>query len=489
MTVSNQTWRFQISGAGVHFPGIPVMAISDVKVVDIDNVTGQETAVSVGEYSLSMVAGTPPQNILLSITSAVPSGKTRWIYRETGDIQDVDYVLEGAFDSNAHERAIDRRTLLSIEHLNKIGILGFRVPLSESRTKPMILPPATVRASKVLGFDALGEPNAIVAVPAGSVVFTPNGQQLVEAANFAAMRALLDLEVGIDVQAADADLTAIAALAHVNGNVLTSSGGVWVSAAVPSQQMPRGHLWGLEMLRSGAQDLQIQVGEARDQANSQNMVLASALTKGIGGAWVLGNGGGNGDTILTNTWYHVFLIRRNSDGAIDAGYDRSPTAANLLALSAFNQYRRIGSVLRTTVPDIFLFVQDGDSFLWDTPPLDINDTNPGTGGLTRTLSVPPDVKVWALLKWVNWIGAVMGQYAVSSLDQADQAVADHNTNPPPTPTVDFYHDTGINTGVSGAQWVRTNTARQIRYRMRSSDATVTVKAATQGWIDGRGRVK
>lgn len=53
---------------------------------------------------------------------------------------------------------------------------------------------------------------------------TANGQSLVTAANYAAMKALLDLEIGTDVQAYDATLTALAALVMTQGGLISMTG-------------------------------------------------------------------------------------------------------------------------------------------------------------------------------------------------------------------------------------------------------------------------
>ena len=71
----------------------------------------------------------------------------------------------------------------------------------------------------------------------GGKVITPDvlgpvtaaGKALLSAANVAAQRAALDLEPGTDVQAYDADLAAIGALAKTDGNFIVGDGSTWVA--------------------------------------------------------------------------------------------------------------------------------------------------------------------------------------------------------------------------------------------------------------------
>lgn len=68
----------------------------------------------------------------------------------------------------------------------------------------------------------LDDANAAAAMT--TLGLTANGQSLVTAANYAAMKALLDLEIGTDVQAYDATLAALAALTLTQGGLLTMTG-------------------------------------------------------------------------------------------------------------------------------------------------------------------------------------------------------------------------------------------------------------------------
>lgn len=73
---------------------------------------------------------------------------------------------------------------------------------------------------------------AALAVSAADITdLSANGRSLVKAANYAAMKALLGLVVGVDVQPYDADLTAISGLAPAFGNVIAWNGTTWTAVA------------------------------------------------------------------------------------------------------------------------------------------------------------------------------------------------------------------------------------------------------------------
>lgn len=164
-----------------------------------------------------------------------------------------------------------------------------------------------------------------------------------------------------------------------------------------------GYLYGLTLSNNAvtpATDLDIAAGAARSADNTASMVLTAALTKRLqsAGAWAAGNGG-NGLFVglrAPNTWYHVFLIRSDSDGAVDAGFDTSIQAANRPA--GYGKYRRIGSVKTDAAGDIIPFLQVGRSFHWKKPILDVALTSFASNtSQVFTISVPPGLRVVARL--------------------------------------------------------------------------------------------
>jgi len=211
-----------------------------------------------------------------------------------------------------------------------------------------------------------------------------------------------------------------------------------------------------------------------------NMVLASALAKPIDTDWAVGDGAGGfpetelAGTVQANTWYHVFLIR-SAAGVVDAGYDTSLTATNLLTESGYVQYRRLGSVLTDGSTNIIDFIQAGDEFLWKDPPLDVNDSTPGTAAVSRTLSIPPDLKLEAFVNVATDTGSGNLVY-LSSLDVNDEAAS---LTAAPLATVLGGADMSVQARV------RSNTSKQIRSRSTTDEP---IRIATLGWVDVRGRL-
>ena len=76
---------------------------------------------------------------------------------------------------------------------------------------------------------------------------TPAGKALLSAANVAAQRAALDLEPGTDVQAYDADLTALAGLDKSDGNIIVGNGTAWVAESGATARASLGLIIGIDV--------------------------------------------------------------------------------------------------------------------------------------------------------------------------------------------------------------------------------------------------
>lgn len=244
--------------------------------------------------------------------------------------------------------------------------------------------------------------------------------------------------------------------------------------------LPRGHLAGLQLSNNatdGDHDIDIAAGEARNADNDGDLTLAAALTKQIDVNWASGNNAGgfpSGLTLSADTWYHVFIVD-DSNGDVDAGFDTSLTAANLLTDTGGSKYRRIGSVLTDGSSNILAFHQNGDEFWWGAPILDENTNAPGTTAVLVTLSVPTGIRVKAFAN--ARIGDTHVYYSSPDVDD----LAPSSSAAP----LSIGESTG-GTTTDVAHWIAvwTNTSAQIRRRHHGNTQSLI---ATLGWLDRRGR--
>lgn len=145
--------------------------------------------------------------------------------------------------------------------------------------------------------------------------------------------------------------------------------------------------------------------------------LTSSISKSTA-TWVIGDAnGGTPSTLLplvADTWYHVFVIKRDSDGVIDAGIDTAINAANLLTDSSFDSYRRVGSVYWESTLNWRPFAHDlNEHHFIHHAVIDISSgTIPGPPTVSTIslaeavppgLSLPVDVEVRNTYTGTSWI--------------------------------------------------------------------------------------
>lgn len=277
-------------------------------------------------------------------------------------------------------------------------------------------------------------------------------------------------------------VTSVATGDGLTGGPITASGTV---SGDPSF-LP-GFLFGLTLSNGtdATNDINIAVGLAVDSTNAKYLKLPSIITKQLDAAWAVGTNAGGLDTgAIANTTYHVWLIKRSDTGVVDALFSTSATAPTMPA--NYDYKRRIGSILRESAT-IIPFSQVGDEFLRKASILDVTAANPGTSAVTRTLSVPTGIVVWAKLNTSATSSDVTNAafYSLSSLDRNDEAPA---TAAAPLMTSPRLLAAAAGTQYGGSQMqVRTNTSGQIRSRFAGTTTSVTLYIATIGWIDRRGR--
>lgn len=248
--------------------------------------------------------------------------------------------------------------------------------------------------------------------------------------------------------------------------------------------VPQGHLYGCTMSNNAGDatnDIDFAAGQcASDDADPDDVVLIepAALTKRLDAVWASGSGQGgrlSSDALANGTW-HCFAF---TPGASPDDYFFS-TSVNPMP-PAGTKKRRVGSILREG-GSIVAFHQSGHTFMRDTPILGASANNPGTSAVTRTLHVPTGIVVEAILNAAihETAGTTTNLY-LSPLDSVDLACSETAA-----PGVTVGRASGSNNIYSGAQArVKTNTSAQIRTRVSTSGAGVTLYLNTLGWVDFR----
>lgn len=236
-------------------------------------------------------------------------------------------------------------------------------------------------------------------------------------------------------------------------------------------------------------DIDIAAGVCVDSTDAVKLTLGFTLPKQIDVSWAEDSDSGvtpsggfpTGISLSPSTKYHVFVIRKTSDGSVDAGFDTSITAANLLAdATDYSEYRRIGSVQTDASSNILAFVQTGNEFTYADPILDVDTTSLGTSSASYTLSVPAIAGTVAKMNVVASRASNEAQVYVRDLNANDEAASGAVG---PLFTV-FSHSTS---GVKGGQLMQIPVNGSAQIAARSTGASTTFRVATLGWIDKLGR--
>jgi hypothetical protein len=251
----------------------------------------------------------------------------------------------------------------------------------------------------------------------------------------------------------------------------------FVTAALAASAVTfKNYMSGLTLSTAGASaTFGIAAGMALDSANTVVMTLASAYTKTTS-AWAVGTGNGALDTgvISAAAWYHVFLIRRSDTGVVDVLISLSPTAPTMPP--NYGQFRRIGSML-TAASLWTAFTQIGDKFYWNTSVLDLNSSAITTARTLVPMTCPPSTT--ATFRCYMFSGSAGVRIVLQSVFETDAA-----PNSAAAPVLSLNAEV-LSQGVAGHFELPLDASSQIA--VRASAASTTVRIATLGWIDRRGR--
>lgn len=130
-----------------------------------------------------------------------------------------------------------------------------------------------------------------------------------------------------------------------------------VNVSAETSSLPIDYLSGLRCTSAADADHDVTVatGSCRDAANLFDISLGSAITKRLDAAWAEGNNFGGlptGVTLAGPQWLYYFIITK-VDGTVDAGFDDSASATNLLAdATGYIYYRHIASVFTNSSNNI-----------------------------------------------------------------------------------------------------------------------------------------
>ena len=276
---------------------------------------------------------------------------------------------------------------------------------------------------------------------------------------------------------------------------IAPNGTNWVVASKDGAfaRFPQGYLSGLETSRVSTTSFAVAAGVAASEntgARAWDIQLSASITKTTSNfATGSGNGGLDTGAIAASSWYHVHLIRRDSDGLADVLFSLSPTSPTMP--SGYTARRRIGSVRTDGSSQFILWTQFGDEFLWDAAIVDVDALTPGSAAVTRTLTVPSGLKVLAIVDCgVHQSGNPGFSANFSSLDSSDQAPQSAATGA----LTGIMSVGGLNLGGGNTTWlfsrhhIRTNTSSQIRSRASTAASSAErVGVITRGWYDSRGK--
>jgi hypothetical protein len=221
-------------------------------------------------------------------------------------------------------------------------------------------------------------------------------------------------------------------------------------------------------------DVNIATGFAYDDGFTTGMELQVAITKKLDAAWAVGsNAGGmdDGAAMANNTWYYVWLIRKDSDGSIDALISTSATSPTMP--TGYTKKRRIRGVLLTNgAANIIAFFQKDDRFYYKAVQADYVVNNPGVARVTPTMSIPPSM-VGIVLAIPAQLDANRNYVDYFSTDVTDVA--------PTGLQFDVY--TGSAQKQVAEMYIKANSSSQIAIRCSFSGVNTFIVANTLGFID------
>jgi len=387
MALSSETSKqiFVCTGGTVYTVPFYFLQNADLTVYRQDAAGNTSTLVLTTDYTLTG-AGEESGGELTTVET-FSDGKLV-VVRNVAYTQGLDLIAGDGFRPDTLEKELDRIVMQVQQLARKVGA-SLQLPDSDTSGASTELP--SPEAGKVLAWNATGD--AIVnEVPQYTVL--ENGS--------VTNQKLADDSVTLDKIDADAT-SAVKGLMRFATDAETITGTETLAATTPANiraaydRLFKGYHEGLIISNNAidpAYDIDVSTGICRDSGNVAFISLASTITKRIDAAWATGTDAGglpSGLTLTAGTFYRVFVLRNPTTGAVDAGFDTSATATNLLtAATGYTQYRQVGWVKTNSTPTIIKMGHSGDGFYrWDAPVLDHSATSFSASAVLKALSAPP----------------------------------------------------------------------------------------------------
>ena len=243
--------------------------------------------------------------------------------------------------------------------------------------------------------------------------------------------------------------------------------------------LPRNYLDGFTTSKTGPTNLSFGAGYCVDALSTFRITNLTPMIKDIGNAWAAGsnNGGLFSGSLAATTWYHCFVIKNSTSGAVDFGFSTDINASDRPA--GYNLYRRVWSIITDVSSEIEDYLQVGDHGTWINSRFDYNQSNPGPSPINVTLTTPPDVRTLAHLS----IYLQLMTPAFLSVVPGDKTAVANSS--------EFIMRLDVPGGSSRQgnlfYQVLTDTSSRIQFDLSTSDIDTLLQMQTMAWTDSRGK--
>lgn len=289
--------------------------------------------------------------------------------------------------------------------------------------------------------------------------------------------------LGDDANAANVKIRSLGTITmRIGGNDILSisaASGALLNTIGTDLSWLRGFIHGFSgSAPGGAQVLTLSPGACVDSTNAFFIKNGTTWTKTFA-AWAAGTGNGGLDTgaIAASTEYWVHKIYNPTTGADDVLLSLSFGAPTLPV--GFTKFRVVSWLKTDATPNIRLFTQLGERWIFQNVNLDANVVVVGTTQVLVTLAIcPTGIQVDVNLRGAAANVAVNTALVIPDWDEG-------NVSPVSNDAVTDFLTQVTNQQILGTFFRRTNTSRQVG--VRSSAASSSISLASHGFYWDRGR--